>query len=265
MIRGLGLLVVGGIFAMLLIAPAADLAQGQSPSGTPAPASFPVTVTMTSPIGRDLGTAVITEQESGLAIELALDGLVAEAYELGVRSSGTCEATAESASETSLGPIRIDERGDGSIQTDDESIDVAKLQDDDGSALVLHRSEEAPSGDGEEPFVACGVIFPPAEATPMAGSPAASAETAEVVIVSVDIAFEPNEVVIPANTDVRFILPNDGAILHTFSIDELGIDIFQSPGEVHEIIVNAPPGEYVFYCKIEGHREAGMVGTLIVE
>jgi uncharacterized cupredoxin-like copper-binding protein len=101
------------------------------------------------------------------------------------------------------------------------------------------------------------------EATPETGAtPAAATEPMEVV--SIDIAFEPNEVTIPANTDVMFILPNEGVTLHNFSIDELGISIDQTPGETYETVINAPAGEYEFYCNVPGHKEAGMVGTLIV-
>src|SRR5215217_1894530 len=51
---------------------------------------------------------------------------------------------------------------------------------------------------------------------------------------------------------------------HNFSIDELGIDIDIAPGETQETVINAPAGEYEFYCNVPGHKEAGMVGTLIV-
>ena len=30
-------------------------------------------------------------------------------------------------------------------------------------------------------------------------------------------------------------------------------------------MINAPPGTYEYYCNVTGHKEAGMVGTLIVE
>ena len=79
-----------------------------------------------------------------------------------------------------------------------------------------------------------------------------------------DIYFEPKEVTIPANTDVTVVLPNDGVTPHNFSIDELGIDVDIAPGETKETVINAPAGEYEYYCNVPGHKEAGMVGTLIV-
>ncbi len=84
-------------------------------------------------------------------------------------------------------------------------------------------------------------------------------------VTSFDIYFEPKEITIPADTDVPFTLPNDGAAPHNFSIDELGISIDQAPGSTEETVINAPPGTYEYYCNVPGHKAAGMVGTLIVE
>jgi uncharacterized cupredoxin-like copper-binding protein/mono/diheme cytochrome c family protein len=84
-------------------------------------------------------------------------------------------------------------------------------------------------------------------------------------VTAFDIYFEPKEITIPANTDVPFTVPNDGAAAHNFSIDELGISIDIAPGSTGETVINAPPGKYQYYCNVPGHKEAGMVGTLIVE
>jgi uncharacterized cupredoxin-like copper-binding protein/mono/diheme cytochrome c family protein len=102
------------------------------------------------------------------------------------------------------------------------------------------------------------------QATQDAAGEAPDAATTQNVT-SFDIYFEPKEITIPANTDVPFTLPNDGAAAHNFSIDELGIDIDLPPGSTEETVINAPPGTYEYYCNVPGHKEAGMVGTLIVE
>lgn len=100
-------------------------------------------------------------------------------------------------------------------------------------------------------------------ATPGAGGEAGEAAM-EVTVVSNDIFFEPTELTIPANTNVKFILPNDGAAAHDFSIDELGIKEAIAPGATKQVIVNAPAGAYEYYCSVPGHKQAGMVGTLTV-
>ena len=93
----------------------------------------------------------------------------------------------------------------------------------------------------------------------------APAELTEQVVTSFDIYFEPKEVAIPADTDVPFSLPNDGATLHNFSIDELDISVDIPPGDTGEAVINAPTGTYEYYCNVPGHKQAGMVGTLVVE
>jgi plastocyanin len=107
-----------------------------------------------------------------------------------------------------------------------------------------------------------------AGATPAAGGEEQAAgqgagEAFEVE--SYDIYFEPDELSIPADTDVTVQLPNLGAAQHNFSIDELGISVDIAPGATEETVINAPAGEYEYYCNVPGHKEAGMEGTLTVQ
>ena len=107
-----------------------------------------------------------------------------------------------------------------------------------------------------------------AGATPAAGGEvqAGGQGASEALVVeSYDIYFEPEELSIPADSDVTVQLPNVGAALHNFSIDELGIDVDIAPGATEETVINAPAGEYEFYCNVPGHKAAGMLGTLTVE
>jgi uncharacterized cupredoxin-like copper-binding protein len=107
-----------------------------------------------------------------------------------------------------------------------------------------------------------------AGATPAAGGEEQAAgqgagEAFEVE--SYDIYFEPHELSIPADTDVTVRLPNAGAAQHNFSIDELGISVDIAPGATEETVINAPAGEYEYYCNVPGHKQAGMEGTLTVQ
>lgn len=98
----------------------------------------------------------------------------------------------------------------------------------------------------------------------MASPAAAAAETIEVL--GVDINFDPDELTMPADTDVTILFRNDGMLQHDFVIEDTDFATeLLNGGESEEIVVNLPAGEYVYYCSVAGHREAGMVGTLIVE
>jgi plastocyanin len=86
----------------------------------------------------------------------------------------------------------------------------------------------------------------------------------EVTITGHDIYFDPAEVTIKAGP-VTFILPNEGAAEHDFSIDELGIQVNMPAGTTQTLEADIPAGTYEYYCNIPGHKDAGMVGTLVVE
>jgi plastocyanin len=106
---------------------------------------------------------------------------------------------------------------------------------------------------------------PDAMASP-AASPAADSCPAGPVVHTVDLAFEPKEFTIPANTDVIVTIENMGQLEHDFTIDELGIksDLLGN-GETTTVTIKGAPGTYTYYCSVAGHREAGMEGTLTVE
>lgn len=105
------------------------------------------------------------------------------------------------------------------------------------------------------------------EASPQA-SPAASpvASEGEFVVNTVDLAFDPSDLTIPANTDVTVRVENLGVLPHDFTLDQLGITSgMLSSGESTAVTVNAAPGTYGFHCSVPGHKQAGMRGTLTVE
>ncbi|GJM40258.1 MAG: hypothetical protein DHS20C20_05400 [Ardenticatenaceae bacterium] len=112
-------------------------------------------------------------------------------------------------------------------------------------------------------------------------------------LTATDIAFDITRLAVMAGQPVRLTLNNEGALEHDFSIMEMPVagDVradeveAEMPGhdmgsmeEEPEIHVAAPmngsntieftpseSGEYTYFCTVAGHKEAGMVGTLVVQ
>lgn len=149
--------------------------------------------------------------------------------------------------------------------------------------LIVLAACGAPKDEGPEPTVtriASPINAPVVTATSEAGEPtaaptaegsdnsggdsgAASGEQ-EVTITGHDIYFDPDEVHVKAGK-VKFTLPNEGAAQHDFSIDALNIQVDMPAGSTQTLEVDLPAGTYEYYCNIPGHKDAGMVGTLVVE
>lgn len=120
------------------------------------------------------------------------------------------------------------------------------------------------------------------------GAPASTAEPEPQVITlrASDIAFDQATIEVVAGRPVKLIYTNTGALDHDFSVDQIEVEAVSDEGGHHHqhggdlpdlhlgiepggtaILRFTPlaPGTYTFICTIEGHQEAGMVGTLVVK
>jgi plastocyanin len=106
-------------------------------------------------------------------------------------------------------------------------------------------------------------ILPPPDEEPDEEPPA---EEETIMITASPGVFNPDVITVQSGVTVNLVIENTGAENHTFTVDELGIDVLISPGTEEEITFTVDEaGVYEYYCAIPGHREAGMFGTLIVE
>jgi plastocyanin len=100
--------------------------------------------------------------------------------------------------------------------------------------------------------------------TPAGGGGEAAGGPIEVDMVDA-LAFDPPEITIPANTDVTIHAVNSGALPHTFTLTDVADTGEVAGGASADVTVNLKPGEYEYFCAIPGHKDAGMVGKLIVQ
>lgn len=112
-----------------------------------------------------------------------------------------------------------------------------------------------------------GAPTPAASASIAAVTPEAAADgSLTLTVEAVDLAFKPNAIAIPANNDVKVTLKNSGALQHDFVIDNPVVDSdLIDGGSSKDFTLNLAPGTYNFYCSVEGHADAGMVGTIVAE
>jgi uncharacterized cupredoxin-like copper-binding protein len=86
-------------------------------------------------------------------------------------------------------------------------------------------------------------------------------------IVAAEYAFTPSSVTVPAG-EVRFSVRNGGTVEHEFEIfkGETVVDEIEGlvPGLTKAVTVKLAAGEYTFMCKLSGHDQLGMKGTLTV-
>ena len=88
-----------------------------------------------------------------------------------------------------------------------------------------------------------------------------------VQLSATEYAFDPKDVSVDAAGQVTFTVANDGKQTHALEVEGNGVEEETdsiAPGESGTLTVDLQPGEYEFYCPIDGHRDQGMEGTLVV-
>lgn len=85
----------------------------------------------------------------------------------------------------------------------------------------------------------------------------------EVTVIGTEFAFDPDELILSPGAIIT--LDNQGLVIHNMEIEGVtGFLIEAQAGQSASGSIDVDPGEYVIFCSIPGHREAGMVGTLTV-
>ena len=83
---------------------------------------------------------------------------------------------------------------------------------------------------------------------------------AVVAIAARNAAYSTTGLAAPAG-QVTVVLANHDLFWHTFTIDQLHLDMEAPLGGTREATFTAAPGSYRFYCRVPADAAAGMRGT----
>ena len=86
---------------------------------------------------------------------------------------------------------------------------------------------------------------------------------AVVTIETRNAAYSTTSLAAPSG-QVTVVLTNHDLFWHTFTVDELHVDVEAPLGGAREATFTAAPGSYRFYCRVPAHAAAGMQGTLTI-
>ena len=94
-----------------------------------------------------------------------------------------------------------------------------------------------------------------------------SGNALNVTVVNTEFKYEPATIEAKPGQTVNLTLRNTGSIRHTWVLAAANVKLVVDPGQTTTRTFTAPsaPGTYDITCDEAGHKEAGMVGKLIVK
>ncbi len=88
----------------------------------------------------------------------------------------------------------------------------------------------------------------------------------EVTVTNTEFKFEPAEITARPGQTINLTLVNKGSIEHTWVLAAANVKVTVQPGQTGKQTFTAPAaGTYDILCDVAGHKEAGMVGKLVVK
>ena len=91
----------------------------------------------------------------------------------------------------------------------------------------------------------------------------ALAQSPDIVVHTENMVFSSSELS-ASSGQATILVDNHDVWWHTFTIDELNVDLRIPSSGKRQVTFMAAPGTYRFYCAIPGHTALGMVGMLTV-
>jgi len=112
------------------------------------------------------------------------------------------------------------------------------------------------------------VISPPT--TPPPGLGAESEAVFKIMVKGDEFSFSPASFKVSRGVKVELTFENIGNVPHNFFVDELGLKTKTIGGGGTDTLSFTAPSvaskvNYVSYCAVPGHKEAGMKGTITIE
>ncbi len=82
-----------------------------------------------------------------------------------------------------------------------------------------------------------------------------------------EFKYDPATINAAPGQTINLTVKNNGTVQHTWVLSQANVKVTVDPGKSATATFTAPttPGTYQYECDIAGHKEAGMVGQLIVK
>ena len=99
------------------------------------------------------------------------------------------------------------------------------------------------------------------------GSSSSGASALNVTVNATEFKFDPATSNATPGQTINLTVKNVGSVQHTFVLKEANVNLTIDPGKTATQTFTAPAtaGTYQYECDIAGHKEAGMVGQLVVK